>query len=77
MQVHLHDPIVRARRLHHGAAFGDGVADGLLHVDVRARFARGDGNQRMPVVGRGDDDDFGFLFRQQLTIVLVAHWPLA
>ena len=56
----------RPGRLDHRPAFADRVADRLLDVDVGPGLHRGDRLQRVPVVGRGDDDDLGLLLVEQL-----------
>ena len=45
-----------ARRIEHPLAFAEGMRQGLLDVDILAGGARHDGHQRVPVVGRRDDD---------------------
>ena len=52
----LDDPVVLPRGLDGDAAFVDVVAARLLDVDVLARLAAPDGDQRVPVVRRGDRD---------------------
>src|SRR5207244_12153451 len=54
------------------AAFADDVAHRLLDVDVLARLHRPDGEQRMPVVGRGNRDRVEVLVLQGLADVLHA-----
>ena len=56
MNAHLHHPVVPPRRLHHRAPLGDDERERLLDVDILAGRARVDHLQRMPVVGRVDDD---------------------
>ena len=71
VRADLHDAVGRPGRLDHRAAFVDRVADRLLDVDVGAGFDGGDHDQRVPVVGRGDDDDLGLFALEQLAVVLV------
>jgi hypothetical protein len=52
----LEDDVVVARRLHHGARFGDRQGQRLLAIDVLARPRRQNRGNRVPVIGRGDDD---------------------
>jgi hypothetical protein len=52
----LDDPVVPVRRVHHLAAFPDGVRRRLLDVDVLAGLHRPDAGERVPVVRRRDDD---------------------
>ena len=63
----LHDLVVARRRLDHLAAFPHGVRRGLLDVDVLAGLQRPDGGERVPVVGRGDDDG--------VDVLVVEHAP--
>ena len=65
----LDDPLVLAGRLDHLAAFEDVVGRGLLDVHVLARLAGPDRRQRVPVVGRGDDDRVDVLVVEQLAQV--------
>ena len=60
-----------ARGFHHGSAFVNGVADRLLDVDVRSCLHGRDGDQRVPVVGRRDDHDFGLFAFEQFAEILV------
>jgi hypothetical protein len=72
----LHDTIVFLRRRHQLPAFENVMAARLLDVDVLARLARPDADQRVPVVGRGDRDRIdGFVF-QQLPHIGVSGGPL-
>ena len=56
LRADLDDAVVLARRLHHRAAFGDGHRRRLLDVDVLAGLAGEHRHQRVPVIGRADDD---------------------
>src|SRR5882724_8060116 len=60
LRVHLDDAIVAARGGNERLALDHVNADGLFQIDVRAGFHGGDGGQRVPVVGCGDDDDVVF-----------------
>ena len=50
------DALVLSRGLGHLSAFIDRMRDGLFDVDMLAGLAGPDGQQRVPVVGRGRDD---------------------
>ena len=71
VQTDLHDDTSLAGGLHHGLAFVDGVPCRFFDIDMRTRLACGNGLQCMPVVGSGDDDDFGLLFVEKFAVVLV------
>ena len=68
----LEDAFVFANGVHHGARFVDGLAEGLLAINVLAGFRRGDGNQRMPMVGRGDHDSVDVFAREEFAEILVS-----
>ena len=53
----LHDPVVLAGGLDGFAALPDAVADRFLDVNILASLTGHDGEERVPVVGRGDHDD--------------------
>ena len=61
----LDDALVLARRLDHPPAFDDVVAGRLLDVDILAGLAGQHGQQRVPVVGRGDRDGVDRLVVEQ------------
>ena len=67
--AHLDDALVFPRRGQHGLALGHVHADRLLDVDVGPGFDGGDHRQRVPVVGRGDQDDVQVLLLEHLAIV--------
>ena len=69
LHAHLHDALVLARRGQHRLPFGDVHADRLLNVDVGAGLRRLDHRQRVPVIGRGDEDDVEILLREHLAII--------
>jgi len=68
----LDDALVLRRGLDQLAALEDVMAARLLHVDVFAGLAGPNGDQRMPVVGRGDRHRVEFLVVQGLADVLDA-----
>lgn len=65
----LHDASGRARGVEHRATLADRVADRFLDKDVGAGLDRRDHGQRVPMVGRGDDDDLRLLLREQLAVI--------
>ncbi len=67
----LHDAFVLPRRRQHCLAFADVDADRLLDVDIGAGLDCLDHRQRMPVVGRRDEDDVEVLLREHLAVVAV------
>jgi hypothetical protein len=71
VQAHLHGALGGAGGVQHRPALADRVPGRLLDEDVRARLQRRDGDQRVPVVRGGNDDDFGFFLVEQLAEVLV------
>ena len=77
LRAGLDDAVVFARRLDHLAAFPDVVRDRLLDVDVLARLAGPDDDQRMPVVRRGDGDGVDVLVFEQLADIGVGLHRLA
>jgi hypothetical protein len=77
MQADLDDAAAFARGFEHGAAFVDGVAGGLFDEDVRAGFDGVDGLQRVPMIGRGDDDDLWLFFFEKLLVMFVKLWRVA
>jgi hypothetical protein len=54
------------------AALGNRERRRLLQVDVLARRDRLDGDQRMPMVRRADDDSIDVLIGQEIAVVAVA-----
>ncbi len=77
VRADLHDAVGSARGTDHCAAFVDGMTDRLFDVNMCAHFNSGDHNQRVPVVRRADNDDFGFLFCQQFAVILIELWLIA
>ena len=67
----LDDPVRGACGVNHRPALHYRMADGLFNVNVGAGFNCGNGNQRMPVVRRGDNGNFRLFLVKQLTVVLV------
>ena len=65
LRAELDDAVVLARGLDHPPPFDDVVAGRLLDVDVLAGLAGQDGQQRVPVVGRGDRDGVDRLVVEQ------------
>lgn len=53
----LRDAVVFARGVDERAALGDGEGEGFFDVDVLAVAHRVDRDERVPVVGRADEDD--------------------
>ena len=70
MRADLDDAAGGARGVHHRAALHHGVSDGLFHVNVGAGFDGGDHRQRVPVVGRADDDDLGLGGGEEFAVIL-------
>jgi hypothetical protein len=56
LRADLDDAFVRARRVQHPFAFAVGMRQRFLDVDILARCARQNRHQRVPMVGRRDDD---------------------
>ena len=67
----MEDALIFAGGLHHGAGFVNGEGERLFAIDIFARFAGGDGEEGVPVVGRGDDHGINVLPRQQITEVFI------
>ena len=70
LRADLHHALILARRGQHRLAFGHIHADRLLAVDIAAGLYRLDHRQRMPVVGRRDQDDVQVLLAQHLAVVV-------
>jgi hypothetical protein len=70
LRAMLHHAVVLLGRLDALAALEDVVADGLFDIDVFTRLAGPNGNQRMPVVARGDGNGVEFLVVERLPNVL-------
>jgi hypothetical protein len=71
MEPHLHHAATVAGDADHRAAFIDRVGGWFFDVDMRTSLERGDGLQRVPVVGRGNNGDFRFLLFEQLAVIFV------
>ena len=63
LRTDLHDPLVRASRLDHQAAFANVVRGGLLDIDILAGVAAKNGGRSVPMIGSRDHDcvDFGVI----------------
>src|SRR5262249_5062131 len=68
----LNDPLVPLRSLDAAPALGDEVTHRLLDVDVLARLAGPDSDERVPVVRRGDRDGVEVLVLERLADVFDA-----
>ncbi len=77
LRTNLHHPLSAAGCGQHGLPFQDINADRFLDVHIAARFNSRDHRQRMPVVGRGDQDDVEVFFGQHLTVVAIGARCLA
>ena len=66
MKAHLHHAPAIARGVKHRAAFVDGVAGRLFDEHVRASLKGVDRLQRVPVIRRGDNDDFWFFINKNI-----------
>lgn len=65
LRAMLNDTIVFLGSAHELAAFPKIVRAGLFDVHIFARLARPDGDERVPVIWRGDRDGvYGFIFEQ-------------
>src|SRR5215213_1049344 len=69
--THLHYLIIFAGGSYHSFAFDYIHANWFLHVYVRACFHCIDSLQRMPVIGRADEDNIELIFGQHLAVVAV------
>ena len=67
--AHLGDALGLLGRVDHRPALGDPVRQRLLAIDVLAGLAGEDGRDRVPVVGRGDDDGVDVLAVEHLAEV--------
>ena len=61
------------RRLHHGAAFANCQRFRFLAVDIFARPAGGNGDDRVPVIRRGDMDGVDIRTCQQFPEITIGH----
>ena len=71
MHADLADPLVDAHGLDDLGPFLDLQGQRLLDVDVFAGVGRIDGDQRVPVIGRGDQHRVEVLLLEQLAVVAV------
>src|SRR5262245_63355452 len=63
--------LVAPRRLDHRAPFADRESQRLLDIDILARLAGEHSRDRVPVIGRGNQDSVEVLLFQQLPEILV------
>jgi hypothetical protein len=63
-----------SRRLDHGAAFLDRVADGLFDIYMSSGLDCRDHDQWMPMVGCGYDANLRLLLVQEFSKILVLLW---
>src|SRR6185503_8637115 len=66
----LDETAVFARRLNAAASLDECMAEGFLDVDIFARLAGPNGQERMPVVGRSNRDYIEVLVGEGLTNIL-------
>ncbi len=69
LHAHLANAVVFTRRFHDGRPLFNLQRERLFDVDVLARPQRIDGDTRMPVVRRGDENRVHFLHLQQLPML--------
>ena len=72
LRADLHDAFVLSRGGEHRFAFQHIDADGLLAINIRARFHRGDGVERVPMVRRNNDDEVKLVLLQHRAIIVVS-----
>ena len=65
----LHDAVVLAGGGQNRLALDHIHADRLLQIEVRIRLNRRDGRQRVPVIGRGDQHQFGLRLLQEVAVI--------
>ena len=70
MESHLDNAVAGLGGAQHGLAFGDGMAGGFFHKQMRARFQGGNGGQGVPVIGRGDNHNFRPQCRKHYLVVV-------
>ena len=68
--------VILARRLHHFTGLMDGQGERLLAIDILARFARRDGYEGVPVIGRRNHHGIDVLACQQFAKLLVGRAAL-
>ncbi len=69
LRAYLHDAVVLARGGEDGLAFDDVDRDGLLQIEIAARFHGFDGGERVPVIGRRDEADVEVFLAQHFAVV--------
>ena len=72
----LENTLILARGLDHQPALMDGQGHRLFGIDILARLARVNANQRPPVLGRGGDNRINVFAFQQFAVVLVHLGPV-
>src|SRR5205823_10290261 len=72
VQPYLNYASAVARRVEHGFALIDRIAGWLFDINMRACLDRSNRLQRVPVIGRCDDDNLRLLLLQQIAIILVS-----
>ena len=65
----MYDRAFRARRREDRLTFANVDSDRLLKIDVASRFDRGDGDERVPMVRRSDENDVEIRLFERLAIV--------
>ena len=69
LRAGLQDDSVVAHRLDHVLAFVDREGERLFAVNILLRFGRADIDQRMPMIGRGIDDDVDIVALENLSAI--------
>lgn len=72
LRAHLDDAVVAVSSVRHPAALAHEKRHGLFNIYVLARLASEDGNQRVPVVGGGNNDRLNVLIVQKAAEVAIA-----
>jgi len=67
----LHGAVIVARRIHHCAAFLDGLAGGLFAHYVLTGLAGMDGHQRVPMIRGGNDDRIYVFAIKEVAVILI------
>ena len=71
VRADLHNPLSIACGFYHRLSFENCMAYGLFDINIGPRFAGGDCNQGVPVVGRGVYHDIRFDLVEKLAVILV------